>query len=108
MATEPARTIGSAFADAATVKAFIGAVVAILVILGVQVAPGIEDQIVTIITVLVPVIAGFAARQTMANQATAQAERTREVVYSPASTARIAKEAAATGDTSVPPPPADR
>jgi hypothetical protein len=89
MALEPALTIGSIFADKATMKTLIGAVFGVLVILGASVAPGLEDYFVTIITILVPAIGGILARRAMAQQARAQAEATRAAVYSPVSAAAI-------------------
>lgn len=82
--TEPARVVGS-------ITAGVTAVIALLVAYGFDISNEQQVAILGVVAVLAPVIAALI---------------TREQVYSPATTQRIANKAAQTGDATIDPPPA--
>lgn len=83
--TEPARLVGS-------ITAGVTAVIALLVAYGFDISQEQQVAILGVVAVLAPIVAALI---------------TREQVYSPATTARIANEAAVTGDATISPPPAN-
>jgi hypothetical protein len=88
---EPALAVGELFADKAKTKLLVTAVISVLVALGVNVAPGLDEQIVTILNTLVPLVLTVLGYQAMTVQAREQALDTRGLVYAPSTVERIAE-----------------
>ncbi|MBA2290505.1 MAG: hypothetical protein H0V98_08995 [Chloroflexia bacterium] len=93
------------FVIVVAVKAFVAAVLRILVVFGTTIAPGLEDNIVTVVMFLVPTIGGVWTNRTLRSQATDQAAETREAVYSPATVREERYEAFDQGKLARPPTP---
>ena len=83
--TEPATLVGM-------ITALVSAVIALAVAYGVDIDDSQSTAIMGLIAVLAPIIAAIV---------------TRSRVYSPASTQKVANDAAQTGDATIPPPPAN-
>jgi len=94
LAYEPALTIGELFANKATLKALIVAVVGALVAIGVNVPDGLADNVVTILNIVVPIVVALYGGAQLRAQAKAQAAKTREAVYAPATVKQLVDEAA--------------
>lgn len=93
MKAEPARTVGKEidkkYTGSDDVRLLISALFAVAVAGGIQVAPGLEQSVQNIVSILAPALlalyARYATERTKSRQAKDQAEQTREVVYSEAS-----------------------
>ncbi len=83
----------------------VAAVLSILVVFGTTIAPGLEDNIVTVVMFLVPTIGGVWTNRALRSQATDQAAETREAVYSPATVREERYEAFDQGKLARPPTP---
>lgn len=109
MANEPARTIAKETATATVnqysnvdrLKLLAAAVLGILAMVGVNVAPGLGDQVENAIEYGSPLAVSVYAwwqtertkKQAIREQATVQAEETREAVYAPATVDRLVAQA---------------
>jgi hypothetical protein len=86
---EPAATIGQLFADQARLKTLMTAVLGVLAVAGINVVPGLDDQLVTILNILVPLVLSVLGYGALTTQARQQAITTRGHVYAPATVERI-------------------
>lgn len=92
MANEPARTIGSQHTTKQSLMYVIGAIIALLAILGVNVPDGVPQQIEILVTYGSPLaLMAWAQVRTMVN-ARQQAEETRDAVYAPDTVADLVAE----------------
>lgn len=90
MASEPARTIGQMFADKVMVKTLVAAIIGIVALaFKVTVDDAMVDNITTVITLGSIVLSGVFAQYDAKKRAVAQAEQTRDAVYSPNTVATI-------------------
>lgn len=104
--TEPALTIGEVFASKQLLRTYVAAAVAIIAgVFNMTIGDAMIDNITTIIMFAAMIYAPIAAKREQANLAKEQAVETREAVYAPATVKEIAREAAETGDATVPAPP---
>ena len=97
MIHEPARTIGSKFADAQYVKTLITAIVAVIGAIAPQLITSLNDTVQNSITTIIVALAGIYLTTTAKQVPIRQAEETRDAVYSPASVQSIGTKAAKTG-----------
>lgn len=114
MALEPARTIAEKtapetqahYSNVDRLKLAVAAGINLLVLSGVRVAPGVDDQVQDIITYGAPLVTMAYAwwqtertkRAAIQSQADVQAEETREAVYSPAA-AKALEQSEPVGET---------
>ena len=106
MEREPAITIGEVFASKQMLRTYVAAAVAIIAAgFNLTVGDATVDNITTIIMFAAMVYAPIAAKREQAKLAEDQAAETRDAVFAPATVKRIVREAAATGDATIPEPP---
>lgn len=104
---EPARAIGEIFANKAMLRTYVAAFVAIVSgALSVTISDAMIDSITLVAMFAAMAWGPIAAQLDHRKIAKAQAEETRDAVYSPATVKEIAREAAATRSPDVPEPPA--
>lgn len=100
MALEPSRTIGDLFANKAQLRAAIVAVMALVVMFGINIPADFSDNLTNSLNVIVPlsllVYSGYKSK----TQAIAQARETRAAVYAPSTVADLL------GQPDIPAPPA--
>ena len=106
MEREPALTIGDIFAKKILIQPVIAAAVAIIAgALNLTVGDAMVDNLTTVVMFAAMIWAALGANREQKQLATKQAEETRVAVYAPATTKRLVREAAQTGDASIPDPP---
>lgn len=107
MAQEPALTLGELFASKAMIKTYVAAILGLVAtVLKFAVTDQMVDDIATVVQLVAIVAAPVMAQLENKQRALKQGEVTREAVYAPATVQRLVETAAATGDPTVPPPPA--
>lgn len=92
MASEPARTIGAAYAGRQDVRLFITTLFALAAAVGLHVASGVSDQVLILADLIIPVALMLYARWKLAQNARQQAEATRDAVYAPTTVADLVAE----------------
>ena len=106
--TEPARTIGETFASKAMLRTYVSATVAVVAgALNKTVSDAMVDNITLIVMFLAMATTAIIAKLEQRKLAKAQAEETRDAVYSPATVDKLVEKAAETQQPDVPPPPGD-
>lgn len=107
LAYEPARSIADMFADAKLVKTVIAALAGVLAaLLKVTIDVEIVDQLTTIVLFIAPMITYLVANHEQSTLARKQGEKTRDVVYAPATVKRLVDRAVRTGYQAGTPPTA--
>lgn len=89
---EPALTFGELFGNKVLLKGVIAAIIAALVMVGVQLPDGLDTRIADIVYTLAPIVAMLYTAVSAKTSAKRQAEATRDVVYAPATVEAIAKQ----------------